>query len=162
MCLTQQRKVAACNEAFLALFGYDADELMDQSIAVLYPSEQEFQRIGERGYPHMKGDGTYQDERLMRCREGQLIWCRVHGRAVDVQAPAAAAVWSFEPMAQSMADVRLSPREREVVTKLAQGLSSKEMARELNLSPRTVETYRAKLLQKMGVRTTPQLLAKLV
>ncbi len=159
---TQQRLVAACNTAFLKLFAYELDELKGQSIAALYPSQQDFHRIGKRGYPQMAFNGTYHDERLMRCRDGKLIWCSVHGRAVDIAAPAAAAVWSFQPVAQSVPEMSLSPREREIVTKLAQGLTSKEMARELDLSPRTVEAYRAKLLQKMGVRTTLQLLAKLV
>lgn len=58
--------------------------------------------------------------------------------------------------------VPLSPREREVVTRLASGMTSKEMARELGLSPRTVEMHRARLLRKMGVRTTAQLLAELL
>ncbi|MHB8949433.1 MAG: LuxR C-terminal-related transcriptional regulator [Rhodoferax sp.] len=48
------------------------------------------------------------------------------------------------------------------MTRLTQGLTSKEMARELGLSPRTVEMHRARLLMKLGVRSTPQLLAKLV
>lgn len=56
----------------------------------------------------------------------------------------------------------LSPREREVVTRLASAMTSKEMARELGLSPRTVEMHRARLLRKMGVRTTAQLLAELL
>ncbi len=163
LCLTQHRTVAACNLAFLALFGYSADALIGQSIALLYPSKQEFTRIGQRGYPSMQQGGQYQDERLMRCVDGALIWCRVRGRALDARTPAAAAVWSFEPVAQTVPDAqRLSPREREIVTRLTQGLTSKEMARELGLSPRTVEMHRARLLMKLGVRSTPQLLAKLV
>lgn len=163
LCLTQRRTVAACNQAFLALFGYTGAVLIGRSIALLYPSPQEFRRIGQRGYPSMRQGGQYQDERLMRCADGALIWCRVHGRALNAQTPAAAAVWSFEPVAQALADAqRLSPREREIVARLAQGLTSKEMARDLGLSPRTVEMHRARLLKKLGVRSTPQLLAKLV
>ena len=52
-------------------------------------------------------------------------------------------------------------REREVVTQLAHGLTSKQIARELGLSPRTVEMHRARLLRKLGVRSTTQLLAHL-
>ncbi len=162
LCLTQARKVSACNTAFVALFGYSACALKDQSIAILYPSRQEFQRTGERGYPQMTDDGKYHDERLMRRQDEQLIWCRVLGCAVNKKDPAAAAIWSFEPITQSVPKVRLSPRERELVTHLTQGLTSKQIARELQLSPRTVEDYRAKLLRKMGVRTTLQLLSKLV
>jgi two-component system, LuxR family, response regulator FixJ len=43
----------------------------------------------------------------------------------------------------------LSPREREVLNGVLNGLSNKEMARELNVSPKAVELYRSKLMAKM-------------
>src|SRR5262249_47616693 len=48
----------------------------------------------------------------------------------------------------------LSPRERDVARLVAGGLSSKEIAQRLELSTRTVENYRANLMQKIGVRDT--------
>ena len=47
---------------------------------------------------------------------------------------------------------RLSLREKEVLAKIAGGLSNKEAARELSLSPRTVEFHRANILEKTGAR----------
>lgn len=44
---------------------------------------------------------------------------------------------------------RLSPREGEVLSKLAQGLTNKEIARELGTSFRTVEIQRARIMEKM-------------
>ena len=49
---------------------------------------------------------------------------------------------------------RLSEREREVLGLLAAGLTSKEVARRLGLSPETVENHRARLLEKLGVTNT--------
>ncbi|AOZ48911.1 response regulator transcription factor [Chromobacterium vaccinii] len=46
---------------------------------------------------------------------------------------------------------RISGREREVLELVADGLSSKEIARELDLSPRTIEVHRANLFSKLGV-----------
>lgn len=163
LCVTQRRVIACCNPAFAALFGYAAAALAGQSIAWLYPSTQEFRRTGERGYPQMQRGGHYRDERLMRRRDGTLFWCRVSGQAADPRAPARQAVWMFEPLGHPGPPTeQLSPREREVVARLAQGLSSKEIARQLGLSPRTVEMHRARLLRKLGVRSTALLLAKLV
>ncbi len=44
----------------------------------------------------------------------------------------------------------LSPREREVLDWLAEGCSNKMIARELEISPRTVEIHRANMLSKLG------------
>jgi PAS domain S-box-containing protein len=162
LCLTRQRVVACCNRAFGALFGYEVRELVGQSIAMLYPSQQEFRSIGQRGYPRMLQGRRYQDERLMRRRDGELIWCRVSGLATNATAPAREAVWAFEQIPHAARSTELlTPREREVVAQIAAGRTSKEIARLMSLSPRTVEMHRARLLRKLGVRSTPQLLALL-
>ena len=47
----------------------------------------------------------------------------------------------------------LSSREREVAKHIAQGRTGKEIARIMNLSPRTVDTYRERLMEKLQVHT---------
>lgn len=51
----------------------------------------------------------------------------------------------------------LSPREREVMDLVAQGHSNKVIAIRLDIGVRTVETHRAKVMEKMGVRSAPEL-----
>ncbi|HEU0301088.1 MAG TPA: response regulator transcription factor, partial [Longimicrobium sp.] len=46
---------------------------------------------------------------------------------------------------------KLSEREREVLTLSAEGYSSTEIGKKLFLSPKTVDTYRARLMQKLGL-----------
>lgn len=46
----------------------------------------------------------------------------------------------------------LSARERDVLDGVLQGESSKEVARRLEISPRTVEMHRARMMRKLGVR----------
>ena len=50
----------------------------------------------------------------------------------------------------------LTPRERAVLELLVNGRASKEMAAELNLSIRTVESHRARILEKLGVESATQ------
>ena len=50
----------------------------------------------------------------------------------------------------------LSPREREVLDWLSEGSSNKTIARELEISPRTVEIHRANMMQKLGARHTAE------
>ena len=45
----------------------------------------------------------------------------------------------------------LSPREREVMLLVVEGRSSREIADALHLSPKTVETHRSRLMEKLGV-----------
>ena len=56
---------------------------------------------------------------------------------------------------------RLTPRERDILPLLLEGLSNKHIARALELSPRTVETHRANLLKKMQVESVTALARQL-
>ena len=47
----------------------------------------------------------------------------------------------------------LSDREREVLQRVARGYTNKEIAAELQLSVKTVETYKARVAEKLGLRT---------
>lgn len=55
---------------------------------------------------------------------------------------------------------RLTPREREVLGLIMAGLSNKEMARKLGLSPKTIEAHRAKLYTKMRADSLAELVRK--
>jgi len=52
---------------------------------------------------------------------------------------------------------RLSPREREVLQLVVEGKSSAEIAAILSLSLKTVETYRSRLMHKLGISDLPSL-----
>jgi DNA-binding CsgD family transcriptional regulator len=52
----------------------------------------------------------------------------------------------------------LTARERAVFEKIVAGASSKEAARRLGISPRTVDFHRANILQKLGAKNTADLL----
>jgi RNA polymerase sigma factor (sigma-70 family) len=52
---------------------------------------------------------------------------------------------------------RLTPREREVLERAAQGLHAKEIAASLGISPRTVEVHKTRIMEKLGVRNVAEL-----
>ena len=63
---------------------------------------------------------------------------------------------AFEHMTAAEAEVilgALTPRERDVLEGLAQGLPNKTIAYDLGISPRTVEVHRANLMAKLDVRS---------
>ncbi|MHB0936811.1 MAG: response regulator [Armatimonadota bacterium] len=53
---------------------------------------------------------------------------------------------------------RLSAREREVLQLIAEGKSTAEIAELLSLSPNTIDTYRSRLMQKLGLTDLPGLI----
>ncbi|WP_313620442.1 response regulator transcription factor [Achromobacter sp.] len=79
-----------------------------------------------------------------------------------VQAAVRTHIASRERLAvtQAAADrlARLSGREHEVLQRIVQGMSNKEIAREFDLSPRTVETYRANVFAKLEADSLAQLI----
>jgi FixJ family two-component response regulator len=51
----------------------------------------------------------------------------------------------------------LSPREREIVALIVNGLTNKLIARELDLSPRTIEAHRTHIMHKLGASNLAEL-----
>ncbi len=56
----------------------------------------------------------------------------------------------------------LSPRQREVMQLVAEGLSNKQIALRLGISPRTVENYRAWVMERMGAGNVAELVRKVL
>jgi DNA-binding CsgD family transcriptional regulator len=46
----------------------------------------------------------------------------------------------------------LSPRQREILRRIGSGQSNKEMAADLGISVKTVETHRARMMESLGCR----------
>lgn len=60
---------------------------------------------------------------------------------------------------QSLDGDNLTPREREVLRLIALGHTSVEIAGKLGLSPRTIETHRARIHRKLGLNTRAELVS---
>ena len=160
--LTESRVIRTCNPAFAAMFGYDREELVDASFAILYPSFEEFVRIRNVGVEPLRKTNRYSDERIMARKDGSLFWCRVRGHSLTRDDdPLGRAVWSFADLSDSRTVQALTTRERQIVMHLGEGRTSKEIARTLDISPRTVEAYRARLLKKCRASNVAELLSHL-
>jgi PAS domain S-box-containing protein len=163
LCVSRHRVIEHCNEAFGTMFGYAPGDLRGRSLAVLYPSSEEFEHIGRLGLPAMQDSGHYSDERIMRRRDGSLFWCHVAGRSLERGDPFACAVWMFEDLsARRPVSAVLTAREREIAQQLVTGKTSKQIARSLGISPRTVEAHRARLMKKLEVDSPGAMISRLV
>ncbi len=163
LCIARERVIQRCNQAFAEMFGYTTGDLNGQSLERLYPSHEEYEHTGSRGLPVMQKTGQYSDERIMMRKNGSLFWCHVIGRSLYRDDPFAYTVWSFEDISvKRPVTVELTCREREVAQLLMEGKISKEIARILDISSRTVEAHRARLLRKFEARTVVELISKMV
>ncbi len=167
LALSRQRLIIDCNQELLAMFGARREQLVGQSFERLYPTAAEFERTGLRIAAELDRQGRYADERVMRRLDSNgaspLFWCHVSGRALDPLDPHAAGIWTFEDLSSKrVLRHDLTPREREIAALLVTGLTSKGVGKRLQISPRTVDVYRARLMRKTGAATTPELVHRLL
>jgi len=161
--ISRNRIMVDCNQRVCEMFTTSRELLLGQSFQILYPSADEYERLGARMAPILNANGTYSDNRIMKRATGETFWCHVSGRALDRLNPHAEGIWSFEDLSeQRPVKATLTGREREVAAKLLEGLTSKEIGRTLGISHRTVEIYRARLMRKYDASTTADLVHKLV
>lgn len=167
LALSRNRSILDCNQHVCEMFGATRQQLIGQSFLVLYPSIDEYERIGLRMLPILNATGMYSDNRIMKRFDGhnkdETFWCHVTGRALNREAPHEAGIWTFEDLSASRpVTAELTAREREVAAHLMRGLTSKEIGRALLISHRTVEIYRARLMRKFKASTTADLVQKLM
>lgn len=165
--MSRNRVIVDCNEHLCEMFGASQEQLVGQSFLVLYPSADEYERIGARMIPILNASGRYSDNRIMKRVDGRMrgetFWCHVTGRALNRSAPHEAGIWSFEDLSSRRpVTAELTAREREVAAHLMDGLTSKEIGRALVISHRTVEIYRARLMRKYKASTTADLVHRLL
>lgn len=157
------RVVVQCNHLFCDLWRGTAQQLKGVSFSVLYTSIDDFETRGKKISPILENKGEYSDSWLMKRCDGEIFWCFVSGVTLDRGNPYERVIWTFaelSPKPQSELSVggRLTQREREVAKLLYEGFSSKDIARSLAISHRTVHIHRANLLKKYAVANTAELL----
>ncbi len=130
---------------FLALSVSDAPE---DVIAVI--------RAGARGYVTKTISGPELVDAIMRIAGGDAVFSpRLAGFVLDAFAsmpPGSELPGPFDPELD-----QLSPREREVLRLIARGYTYKEVARDLGISARTVESHVSSVLRKLQLSTRHEL-----
>lgn len=107
-------------------------------------------RAGAWGYILKESAGSEVVKAVRAVMKGQ------HYLGKGVDAPHATDLPKDNAFHKSPLD-RLSQREREVLQLVAEGKASAEIADILSLSPKSVETYRSRLMVKLGVNNIPSL-----
>lgn len=107
---------------------------------------------GARGYLLKESAGAEVVQAVRTVYEGQRYFSqKISDRLVDDYLLQRSTVQLESPLA------RLTSREREILQLVVEGKSSAEIAEILTLSQKTVETYRSRLMQKLGINDLPAL-----
>ena len=108
-------------------------------------------RAGGRGYVSKEAGGDKLMEAIRRVLSGQIYVSEtVSTRLLDSL--------SGKPQARTVSPVeQLTDRELEVFTLIGQARETKEIARRLNMSGKTVEAHRAAIKSKLRLKTGPEL-----
>lgn len=128
------RRLCESDASVLVLSGCDSRSSVEQAL-----------RAGASGYMPKTGDGKELVQAIEVVRDGRrYLSPSVAEQVVDSIA--------HGPQKGASGLMLLTAREREVLQLVAEGLSSKEIAAELSLSTKTVESHRANLMEKLGIR----------
>lgn len=165
--IARNRIIMACNQKFSEVFRGKIDQMVGKSFESFYPTQSDFEKTGQRVGAYLTADSSFIDDRVMRRMDGDLFWVRVRGLSYTPEDSHAHTHWVFTEIAkgerpgQSLRS-SLTARERDVAAQLIEGKTGKEVARALDISPRTVDVYRSRLLRKYNVTNTEELIQKLL
>jgi PAS domain S-box-containing protein len=160
----EQRRFVDVNDAAVRLIGRERAELIGMPVAdTIRPSEREraarewqaFMRSGEHAGTRnvIRADGT--EVRI----EVAARFLRVGGRRLAVSVTLATSAVDAPPSPAPPRRGSLTSREREVVTLIALGHDTSQIADGLLVSPETVRTHVRNAMAKLGARTRAQLVA---
>ena len=158
------RRIKALNDAFANLFGYAHDELLNQSMQKLFPSVEDFEKIGKEALTGLglQTNRHYCDESFMRHKTGEIFLATTHGRTLTPDDPFKLAIWHFEKKPQVSSESQLTAREAQIAQYVVNGYTCKEIGKLLGLSPRTIEVHKANLMKKLGARSKGELASKII
>lgn len=90
------RTVIRCNHGWEAMLGYEAGELTGKPTRIYYPSDRSWEEHGRIAYPlFSEKRDVVTDWQFMR-KDGSLIWCSSHSRAVDPLDLSKGTIWVYQ------------------------------------------------------------------
>jgi PAS domain S-box-containing protein len=160
--LDDQRCIVALNDAALALFGSSREELLGSSMAdSVRPQER---AVAEAEWQEFLRSGDYSGTRALLRGDGSEVRVAFAARLAQVGGRPLAIYVALSRAGRSRTSERaralpLTRRERQVVSLIALGRETPEIARELHISPETVRTHVRNAMARLGARTRAHLVA---
>lgn len=161
--LDDQRRIMSANDAALSLWGGSREALVGTSMVDSIKESERPQAARE--WEAFLRSGEYSGMRDIVRADGSIVevefaarWAYVGERRLAVYV-ATATVDRRQRRPHLRSGLPLSNREREVVTLIALGRDTNEIAAELHISPETVRSHVRNAMSKLEVHTRAQLVA---
>ena len=100
MAFVRNRIISRCNRKFEELFGYAEGELFNNSTLILYPTLREYDEDGARVLTPLQRGETAISERMMRRKDGSLIWIRATGHRANTPGTGLDVIWIYEDVTE--------------------------------------------------------------
>jgi len=130
---TRERRFFLCNRRFAELFGWTAEELLDQPGDVVYPSRESYEALGQIAIPLLAGGGQLDIEWEMRRRDGSTFPCRIVAQAINPEHASQGTVWIADNVAaprRQAADIARLAAENAALMNAAAGAVRANAAQE--------------------------------
>ncbi|MFZ5510375.1 MAG: sensor domain-containing protein [Pseudomonadota bacterium] len=113
----RERRIMRCNRRLEQIFGYGPGELDGRPTRLMYRSDIDYRVVGEEAYRDVRRLGHHQREQILVRRDGTPFWCRLQGKLVDADNPAAGHVFLYEDITE----------RRHAEQQVAQALAEQEL-----------------------------------
>lgn len=145
------------NSKLARLLGYEPAELVGKTLADITP-EQDYAMLRQQVTPDNGNQVAVAGRRRYRTKDNRIL---IAGERVSVYGtPPSRHLVSRVEWAMLQSDdplERLSRRERQVLQLVIEGHSSKDIAARLHISPTSVDTYRSRIMVKLSIHSTSDL-----
>lgn len=161
--IDDQRSIVEVNEAALALFGGDRQDLISTSMADRIRPEE--RSVAATEWEAFLRSGEYSGTRALVRADGSEVRIDFAARmaVIDGRRLAIYVIARDDPACLPSpvlaGELPLTNREREVVTLIALGGETAEIAEQLHISPETVRTHIRNAMSRLGAHTRAQLVA---
>ncbi|SRR6056297_74016 len=162
----QNEKLQYVNKRFCDILGYSQKELLGMNLVnVVYKDDIHF--VIDKINRCFRGVQYELDVGFRAIKKNQdIFYVRLTGRIVTVQGKKNLVGSLFQEereknvtseIENSNTSIEITSREKEVIMNICKGLSNSEIAEKLNLSKRTIEGHRNRLLKKTGCQNSVSL-----
>jgi diguanylate cyclase (GGDEF)-like protein/PAS domain S-box-containing protein len=115
----KNRVFLRCNRRMEEMFGYGPGEMHGQSTRIYFASQEDYEAMGVRVFEILRRGETFITESLYRRKNGELIWCRLNGTAIDAVDPLGGSIWAFEDITERKNVEAELHRSREELERLS-------------------------------------------